>query len=286
MPEEGTLEFWISSDSNLGMPYLGLMENKSLISIGHWSARMETSSQYPELKDVCNLKGCSSEIDVHRMRKGIWHHVALTWDKNTTRFYIDGVLSDMKTVEAIHWPATPSFIQLSHPLAHVKRTDGIIDEIRLSNVRRYGPAVPRGSAYAPPPVVAAPAADSQRQSRVSKAPPSAEKVAEARKSMIGSVAPSENGAFEEKLNPVGDYVYEAATAKPIVKGGRCDLENDKIVKGLTVVRSDRVIPDLNPDNVSNAGVYWTLKNIARGPYWIGVLYTGNGATGSNGPLTV
>ena len=32
MPEEGTLEFWISPDSNDGMPYLSLMENRSLVS--------------------------------------------------------------------------------------------------------------------------------------------------------------------------------------------------------------------------------------------------------------
>ena len=286
MPEEGTLEFWISPDSNDSMPYLGLMENRSIVALGHWPSRMETHSDYPELKDICNLKGCSSEIDVYRMRKGVWHHVAFTWDKTTTRFYIDGVLSDMKTAASFQWPFTPSFIQLSHPLEHVKKTDGTIDEIRLSDVRRYGPAVPRGSAYATPLIVAASIAGSLQQTGVSKAPPSAEKVAEARKKIIGSVAPSGNGEFEENSNPDGDYIYEAAAAKPIVKGGRCDLQRDTIVKGLTVVRSDRVIPDLNPDHVSNAGVYWTLKGIKKGPYWLGALYTGNGATGSNGPLTL
>jgi len=61
------------------MPYLSLMGSRSLVSVGHWPARMETASDYPELKDLCKLKGCSSEIDVYRMRKGVCITSPFTW---------------------------------------------------------------------------------------------------------------------------------------------------------------------------------------------------------------
>jgi hypothetical protein len=286
MPVEGTLEFWISPDSNESMPYLSLMENKSLISIGHWPGRMEVFSEYPQLKDACKLRGYSEEIDVYRMRKGVWHHVAVTWDRNAMRLYIDGVLSDMKTVAAVEWPAKPSFIQLSDPLERARKNDGTIDEIRLSDVRRYGPAIPRGSTYTTPPMIVSAVADPGRKTTAAKAPPAADLIAAERKKMIGAMAPTSAGEFEEALNGDGDYVYEATSVRPIVRGGQCVIESNKIVKGVAVVTSGRVLQDLNPDYVSNAGIYWTLKNIRKGPYWIGVLYAGNGATGACGPLSV
>jgi len=286
MPEEGTLEYWISPDSLEALPHLALRENKAILSMGHWPGRIETSSDYPELKDVCQLRSYSSEIDVYRMRKGIWHHVAFTWDKNSTRFYIDGVLTDMKTVDAIRWPATPTYIQLSHELERLRKTEGIIDEIRLSDVRRYGPAVPSGSTYTRPLTIASALADADQKTKVSKAAPASDRIAEERKKMIGFLAPSGSGEFEEQPDPAGDYVYEATSARPMVKGGQCGVESDKIVQGLTVVHSGRVLPDYNPDYTSNEGIYWTLKSIKSGPYWMGVVYRGNGRVGSNGPLSV
>jgi hypothetical protein len=286
MPPEGTLECWISPDSHDGMPYLQLMGSRSLLGLGNWHLRIATGTDYPgSIREMFSLEG-SHEVDVYRMRKGIWHHIAYTWDTNTVRLYIDGVLSDMRTSEEIKWPDEVSFIQLSNPLPHSKKTDGTIDEIRVSNIRRYGPAVPAGSRYTVPVRVASAIQESASGAHPAKAPPSAEQVAGERKAMLGVLAPSGKDEFQATRNPKGDYVYEAAYAKPLVEGGLCELENDKRVPGLTVVKSNQATGMLAPDHRSNAGIYWTLQGIAKGPYWIGVLYGGAGKVGSYGPLAV
>ena len=285
MPEEGTVEFWISPDSGEGMNYMGLMGAKGILEFASWVRGMIVWVDYGEFRESLGVIG-NSEIDVLRMKKGQWHHVAYTWDKKTVRYYINGVLIDIKTTEALKWPDKVSFIQLSHPMERNRKIDGTIDEIRISNIRRYGPAVPGGMAYTPPIIVKSMVGDSQKASEVSKPPPPKEKIAEERKKMIGSVAPTGNGEFEDKPNPDTDYIYEATSAKPLVKGGLCEIEKDKIVKGLAVVRSGHACGNI-PDGMTNAGIYWTLKNIKKGSYWLGVLYNSDrGAVSTYGPLTV
>lgn len=285
MPEEGTLECWVAPDNNEGMPYLTLMGDRGVLGIGNWKLRIAAGTDYPGVREPFALEGLQ-EVDVYRMGTGVWHHVAYTWDRSTVRLTIDGVLCDLRTSEAITWPGKVAFIQLSGQLPHSKKTDGTIDEIRISNIRRYGPVVPRGAHETAPVAIKSAAKTPVAPSLPAKAPPSAESVTAARKAMIGGIAPSGGDAFQEQPNPDGDYVYEAAFAKPLIRGERCDVESDKIVKGLTVVRVDRATGFLVPDYRSNAGLYWTLKGIPRAPYWIGVIYGGDGRVGNHAPLTV
>jgi hypothetical protein len=111
--------------------------------------------------------------------------------------------------------------------------------------------------------------------------PAAEAAA-ARKQMIGTLPPTRPGAFEDQVNPDGDYIFEATSAQPLVKGGECFIESDKMVKGLTVARSGGTIRRF-PDNVTNAGLYWTLNHIRKGRFWLGLMYAGNGAVGGSIP---
>ncbi len=288
MSQEGTLECWISMDGNEGLSYLSLMGDKSILSVGNWTWRISAGPDHPGYRDTLGLEG-NQEIDVYRMYMGQWHHVAYTWDKTTVRLYIDGVLTDMKTSRELKWPGEVAFIQLSSTLERARRADGTIDEIRVSRVRRYGPVIPSGSAYVPPiriPSGAEESASSARAPSSAKAGPASQWTADQRKRMIGTIPPSRPDVFEDKVNPDGNHVYEATSAKPLVKGGLCQIEADKTIKGLTVVRSRRGTGMLLPDHNPNEGLYWTLKNIPRARYWIGVTYSGNGATGTNASIAV
>jgi hypothetical protein len=113
----------------------------------------------------------------------------------------------------------------------------------------------------------------------------AEKVAVARRQMIGTIPQTQPGVFEEKKNSDGNYIYEATSAKALVDAVPLQIEADKIVKGLTVAKA-ATAAGLSPDNQTNAGLYWTLKNIDKGPYWIGIVYEGNGSVTRGGIPTV
>lgn len=100
----------------------------------------------------------------------------------------------------------------------------------------------------------------------------AEARAEARQRMLGTLPTTQAGVHEEQPTADGDYVYEATSARPVVEGERCEIEADKVVPGLTLVRGRESWLALLPDGVSNPGVYWRLGNIVPGRYWIGVVF--------------
>ena len=45
-------------------------------------------------------------------------------------------------------------------------------------------------------------------------------VAAERKKLIGAIPPTQSGLFESELTPEGDYVYEAASARPLTEGDK------------------------------------------------------------------
>ena len=99
--------------------------------------------------------------------------------------------------------------------------------------------------------------------------------AEARAKLIGAIAPASNGAFESVLNDQGDYVYEATSAKVLVDGVPMTLSPDTPIKGLTTIGGGRRVTEGNP---RLNGVYWRLKGVQTGKYWVGVVFQ----TGANG----
>ena len=290
IPPEGTFECWVSPDNRGGFTYAGINGEKPLIAFHNWQWAMSAAPGYDGwnssfYRDMFGLQGIS-EIDVFRTKKGLWHHLAYTWDKSTVRFYIDGVMTDMKTSKELKWPDKFSFIQLGQAQ---KYDDITVDEIRISNIRRYGPLIPDGHEYSTPltiPKISDKSELSGTSKPNEKTPPSPEKIAEERKKMIETIPPTEPGLYEDNPNSAGNYVYESTSAKPLVTGSKCELESDKVAKGLTIVKANQASCVLPPDLMNNEGIYWTLKNIKKRPYWIGVTYSGDGATGGNSPMCI
>jgi hypothetical protein len=81
------------------------------------------------------------------------------------------------------------------------------------------------------------------------------------------------GAHEDKPNTKGEYIYEAASAKPLLAGGFFELEKDKPVPGLTLAKIGccRALHCEQPDV---EGLYWKLGNIKPGRYWIAIQRSG------------
>ena len=115
-----------------------------------------------------------------------------------------------------------------------------------------------------------------------QAPSAAEKAAAdtaaARKQLLGSIGPTQAGAFEAKLNPAGDYVYEATSAKPLVDGTTFKVEENWQVKGLTVASIAQGNWPLCL--VNNDGMYWKLGDVAPGKYFVGLVYRSDRTLGT------
>jgi hypothetical protein len=94
--------------------------------------------------------------------------------------------------------------------------------------------------------------------------------AAARKQLLGSIGLTQAGAFEAKPNSAGDYVYEATSAKPLVDGTTFKIEENWMVKGLTIAGVTQGNWPLCL--VNNDGMYWKLSDIAPGKYFVGLVY--------------
>ena len=217
----------------------------------------------------------SSEVSIGRMRKGQWTQVAVTWDASAVRMYVDGVLYARTTQGPLAWRkgAITNLSVASGLYGHLCWS-GMIDEIRVSTVRRYGPFVPKGASPKPLPP-AREGDDADPPAQLLKPAFTPEQAAAEQAKLIATVEPSHGADFESKPNSQGDYVYEATSAKPLVSGGRLELENDyQKIKGLSVAVVGETFSRLIGNPV-NAGTYWKLGGIAPGKYWVGLLYESN-----------
>lgn len=97
----------------------------------------------------------------------------------------------------------------------------------------------------------------------------ADEVAAARRQILGTIPATLPGAFEETRTPDGRHVYEATSARPLIDSVKLDVAADRIVKGLTTVSAQKAFL-LGRPNLS--GLYWRMKAITPGPYWVGVAY--------------
>ena len=164
MPQEGTFEFWLSPDE---IPIFQpnrkdtiktyLVVRSGAADLAHISS--DTSGclrwSWRTGEDTWHWQNSVAANCLGRMRKGQWTHVAVTWDKEAWRMYVDGVLADVQTDPPLNWFAAPVNIGISVDYAH-GQWKGAIAEIRVSDIKRYGPIVPTG-ATVPPMIKAAPA---------------------------------------------------------------------------------------------------------------------------------
>jgi hypothetical protein len=286
MPAEGTLECWLSPDhvgvggdkascfltvQAAGTDLASLFAQGNAGVSWHW----RTDGGYSGDNQVLSPWG----VSIGRLRKGQWMHVALAWDAAAVRLYLDGVLAAITTKGRLPWFGAFDNITINRSdMAHSLLWAGLIDEIRVSDVKRYGPMVPKGAVWKPLPAAKAPppAAPKAQESKPSD-------YAAGRAKLLGQVAPTQPGAFEDRPDANGDYVYEATSAKPLVNHSRFEVEHDKVVDGLTTVWIGRAGGVEQQPEIQ--GLYWTLGKIQAGEYWLGILYQSNQGT-LEGPQTI
>ena len=163
-------------------------------------------------------------------------------------------------------PALPTSLRINSEYGHLC-WNGLVDEIRVSKVKRFGPFTPRGAAPRPLPPARKPIAEAFA---IKPAMPAAELAAQ-RGELLGRIPITREGVFEETLNLEGDYVYEASRAQSLVTDGTFLVEPGKIVAGLTTVTIAEGLPRLIGDPV-NSGACWRLVAIRPGNYHVGLLY--------------
>ncbi len=294
MPEEGTLEFWLSPDE---IPCLQGKGIRSYLTVRSAATDLASVNSDTSCCLRCSWRNDDAPYGKHNsvaagclgsMRKGQWTHVAVSWDKEAWRMYVDGVLSDVQTEGDLKWFAAPVSIAISTDWSG-GMWKGAIAGIRVSDVKRYGPIVPKGAkvaalpkGLATPPAAPAPAKEEAAKPKVD--------VAAERAKLIDPLPASEPGAAEDKPTAAGDYVYEAASLKPLVTDGLLKLDKDKAAPGLTTA----LIGQQDYRGwINTGGAYWKLGDIKPGKYWLGLWYRSNldpnnkrEASVWGGPLTV
>lgn len=279
MPAEGTIEFWLSPDevqamnpatwdhANMYLQVRGPSNELFNVIVATNSTLNMSYRIDADTYGKTNGIATDATVTALRMRKGEWHHVAVTWDKAAWRMYFDGVLCGLTTKPPLKWWDTPVSVTVGSEYQHLT-WNGLIDEIRVSKVNRFGPLVPQGVQFVALPAPEEPVA--------AKAKPAGkpQDFSDARAKLITTVAPTQPGAHETTPDAQGNYVYEATSVKPIVENLDFKLEQGVPVKGLTTALVQR-FRFIGLPNVG--GMYWRLGAIQPGRYWIGVLYqTGEG----------
>jgi Tfp pilus assembly protein PilF len=272
MPIEGTLEFWFSPDEmpmmadwrrqNLYLQVRGPSNELFTVMAGTDTTVSMSYRIDADTYGKTNSIQTDGELTAMRMRKGEWHHVAVSWDRSAWRMYFDGVLAGMTTKPPLKWWDAPVAITVGSEYQHLT-WNGLIDEIRVSKVKRYGPLTPKDVMPVPLPIPEDPVP-------VGEKPVEKPKVdfTEARSKLITTIEPTQAGAHETVPDAQDSYVYEATSVKPLVDGLDFRVEKDTPAKGLTtaVVQHPQLI---GLPNV--AGMYWRLGAIKPGRYWVGVL---------------
>lgn len=86
-------------------------------------------------KHLISTEGGTAGINVGaNVTDGNWHHVAMTWKKNTIngfRSYLDGVLIDQKTSSNINLPNLNTECYLGRFASGSEYTNGTLDEVRI-----------------------------------------------------------------------------------------------------------------------------------------------------------
>ena len=266
-PPEGTIEFWISPDDFQKSNFLEIQASDGNIATIGWLFNVSWDNK--KTKNNGWLVNPYPHDKIRR-RPGSWTHVAMTWDSSAIRLYLDGVLSILHTGKQPDW-RPPAILNIGSGLDWFCWS-GKMDEIRFSNVKRYGPFVPEGDKFTPFPDFTKTAVDEKEEA----APPAEEKVdpkaeaariAQERGRLIVPLLSGAIGKFENSPNEKGDYIYEAESAKPLVSDSAIVWLKDKPAKGLTLAKISSSRP-IHKDQPDVEGVYWKLGKIKSGKYWI------------------
>jgi hypothetical protein len=259
VPAEGTLEFWFSPDDDPTRPlnYLTVLSADQEILWFGTGDTLNVVWPTPDNK-YRSLNWCDPHANHVWIHKGQWHHVALEWDKEATRLYVDGALATMSTIRPLPFTKLLSALKMG-ALWPGNAWSGVVDEIRLSDIKRYGPVIPVGAKWRPLPVADAP----QEVAKAEPAPTApAPDFAKERKTLIGTIPSA----------PAGAISFDGSQVKPLVQDDKdFQMLVDTPIKGMTVARVGTPGVELlrMPDN---DGGYWPLKGVPAGKYYVGIWF--------------
>ena len=266
MPPEGTLEFWFAPDDDPQEIYIFmdvLAESEDVMTLhADTSGLLRLFWSVPQGGDACHMYDVRCVPDVSRawFCAGQWHHVAAQWDRQAVRFYLDGALVNYSTAHPLPFTKSPTAIRLGSGVS-CRAWSGAFDEVRLSDVQRYGPMVPADTQWQELPMAASEVAQDAAKAAPLKAAPAPD-FAKERKGLIGTIPPA----------PEGSISFDASQAKPLVQDDKdFQITPDAPVKGMSVARVGAPsVPLLRmPDR---DGGYWTLKGTPAGKYFVGIWY--------------
>ena len=266
MPPEGTLEFWFAPDEDPQEIhiYMDLLAGTEDVMTLHadTSGLFRLFWRVPEGGDADHQWDvrCPPETSRAWFRPGQWHHVAAQWDREAVRFYVDGALVNYSTARPLPFLKVPVALRLGSGVS-CRAWSGAFDEVRLSDIQRYGPMVPADAQWQALPVAEPAVAKDAAKAAPLKAAPAPD-FAKERKALLGTIPPA----------PAGAVAFDASQAKPLVQDDKdFQILPDTPVKGMTVARvGESNVPLLRmPDR---DGGYWTLKGAPAGKYFVGVWY--------------
>lgn len=263
MPSEGTLEFWFSPDDEIKhrTTYMLVLSGaRDVLHIDDFDMirlRCRTSDADEPMNNLSWRDPMARQAWIY---KGEWHHVAFEWDQEAVRLYVDGALASYSTERPLPFFGLPSAIWMGGN--HVLNSwSGVVDEVRLSDIKRYGPIVPAGMKWKPLAVPEQTAAKDKKDVAPTPAKPAPD-FARERKALIGTIPPP----------PAGTLSFDATQVKPLVQDDPDFriLENTP-VPGMTVAKVGTPQVELfrTPDN---DGGYWPLKGVPAGSYYVGIWY--------------
>lgn len=266
LPPEGTLEFWFSPDGDpehVRQYVTVLAADQEVLWLDTAEAlRVQWRIADDKQEQVLFRDPMARAVWLHQ---GEWHHVAVQWDREAVRLFVDGALARYSTARPLPFLKLPSAIKLGG--THILNAwSGVVDEVRLSDIRRYGPVVPAGAAWQP--LVAAP------QQAASAVPPttrarivSAPDFSQERQKLIGAIP----------TPPAGAIAFDASQIRPLLADDAdFGILRDTPIFGMTVAKLG--IPQVEllrmPDN---DGGYWRLSGVPPGSYSVGVWYESSSA---------
>ena len=258
VPAEGTLEFWFSPDDDPTRPlnYLTVLSADQEIMYFGTGDTLNAVWPAPDNK-FRSINWCDPHANHVWIGKGQWHHVALEWDTEAVRLFVDGGLAGITTARPLPFAKLPSALKMGATWPG-NAWSGVVDEIRVSNIKRYGPVIPAGAKWRPLPVAATPQETPKAAAPSSPAPDFAKE----RKTLLGTIPPA----------PAGAISFDASQVKPLVQDDKdFQLLPDTPVKGMTAARVSATFIELlrTPDY---DGGYWTLKGVPAGKYYVGIWY--------------
>jgi hypothetical protein len=136
-----TVEAWVnfsSIGSHHDIDYVVVHEN--VASYTGYSLRLRLGGLYFRINDGTSMHTVSGGTPT----TGVWHHIAGSYDGSNLRIFVDGVLKGTAAAVAVTIADSAEPLSIGGDSAGGASIDGMIDEVRISDIARYT------AAFAPP----------------------------------------------------------------------------------------------------------------------------------------